>query len=209
MNTLLLTLKIKLRIYRNKLLAKKQFKAWQKNGKPMPPPHLVKQNLIKKYIEKYNPKIFIETGTYLGDMVYAQKNNFDILYSIEIQPFLFNSAQKRFKKDKHITILLGDSGKVLYELMPKISETALIWLDGHYSGGITGKSELNSPIFNELKAIFNNNNNNNVILIDDALCFDGNNDYPTYEKLNNFLNESSYQTQIIDNVIVAEQSKKE
>lgn len=203
MKEMLFNSKVKLRILRNNLLKNYNYQKWLKNGKPIPPPHLVKQKLITEYVNKYHPNIFIETGTYLGDMVFAQKNSFESVISIEIQPQLKKAAEQRFKKDKNVTILLGDSGKVLHEIMPKMSETALLWLDGHYSGGITGKSDLNCPIFNELNAILKNNKNNHIILIDDANCFDGKSDYPTYEVLSNFVKEYNYQTNIIDNVIVA------
>jgi len=107
------------------------------------------------------------------------------------------------KNFKHINILKGDSGKILNEIMPKINEPALIWLDGHYSGGITGKSDINCPIYSELGAIFSTPNDN-VILIDDANCFDGTNDYPTYENLEKFLKKYNYKTAIYNNAIVCE-----
>lgn len=203
MNNLLINLKIKLRILRNRFLEKRQYNKWLRNGKPVPPPHRVKQNIIKKLQDKYKTNTLIETGTYLGDMVFAQRKNFEKIYSIEIQPFLFKAAQKRFKKYKNIKILHGDSGRVLHEIMPNIPETALIWLDGHYSGGITGKSKLNCPIFDELDAIVKNNKNH-LILIDDANCFNGTNDYPTYEALFVFFEKFNYKTHIKDNVIIAE-----
>jgi len=87
--------------------------------------------------------------------------------------------------------------------MPKINEPALIWLDGHYSGGITGKSDINCPIYSELGAIFSTPNDN-VILIDDANCFDGTNDYPTYENLEKFFKKYNYKTAIYNNAIVCE-----
>jgi hypothetical protein len=199
----LINLRIRIRVIRGRLFAKRKYNEWIRMSKPVPPPHVVKQNLIRKYKEKYRITTFIETGTYLGEMIYAQKNNFNQIYSIEIQPVLFKAAQKRFKKYAHITLLNGDSGEVLFKLIPKINERALFWLDGHYSGGITGKSNLNSPIINELKAIFMNNNDH-VIIIDDAHCFTGEDDYPSIEELENYLKIYSYQIQITDNAIIAE-----
>ena len=199
----LLNFRIRLRILKSKLNARKHYKRWLKQGKPVPPPHVVKQELINNYRDKYKLSVFIETGTYLGEMVYAQRNNFDLIYSVEIQPSLYEAAQKRFKKYRHITLLNGDSGEVLFNLMPTVKERALLWLDGHYSGGITGKSDVHSPIMNELKAVFTNNKDH-VLLIDDAHCFTGENGYPTLEELDAWLNKNSYRSQVINNVIVAE-----
>ena len=83
----------------------------------------------------------------------------------------------------HVEILHGDSGVVLPELLRRISEPALFWLDAHYSTGETVRGELDTPIEQELKAILNHSVRNHVILIDDARNFIGTNDYPTAEKI--------------------------
>ena len=88
-----------------------QLNKWNKNGCPVPPPHIVKQMTIQEYQDKYQYKILVETGTYLGDMVEAQKKRFRKIYSIELGIDLFDKATKRFKNDKNVTIVQGDSGK--------------------------------------------------------------------------------------------------
>ena len=50
---------------------------------PVPPPHVVKQRVLREYAERYELKVFVETGTYRGDMVQAMKPLFDKIYSIE------------------------------------------------------------------------------------------------------------------------------
>ena len=88
-----------------------QLRKWQNTGCPVPPPDIVKQNTIQEYQKKYGYTTFIETGTYQGDMVEAQKTKFEKIISIELGVELSKKAQKRFKNDKNITILQGDSGK--------------------------------------------------------------------------------------------------
>lgn len=51
------------------------------------------------------------------------------------------------------------------------------------------KSDLNTPIINELTHIFNHKIEGHVILIDDARCFNGADDYPTIKELQNFIKE--------------------
>ena len=41
-----------------------RYSKWNAAGKPVPPPHAVKQDAIKEYGKKYNVKTFIETGTF-------------------------------------------------------------------------------------------------------------------------------------------------
>ena len=164
-------------------------RAWEKQGRPSPPPHIVKEELIKTYAKDFNTKILIETGTYLGDMVHAMKKSFSRIISFELDHNLAAQAQARFANDHHIQIVEGDSGKLLGEYLSTINEPCLFWLDGHYSGGITAKGALETPIKNELTAILSHESDGHVILIDDARCFTGENDYPTLDKLRNFVAE--------------------
>lgn len=165
-----------------KLLSKRNLEKWEQQGRPVPPPHIVKQKVIKEFQKEFNINILIETGTYKGDMVYAMKNNFKKIYSIELGIDLWKQACKRFKNQENVSILQGDSGKVLVGLVSQINERALFWLDGHYSSGITSRGEKECPVFEELESILNTQFNH-VLLIDDARCFNGSGDYPTVEKL--------------------------
>lgn len=156
---------------------------WNRRGRPVPPPHIVKQRIIAEYRKKYKYEILVETGTYMGDMVEAQKKRFREIYSIELGLDLFNKAVRRFEGDNNIKIIHGDSGKVLPGILANIKEPAIFWLDGHYSAGITARGEKNCPIFEELYAILYNKEFDHVVLIDDARYFIGKGDYPTIDDL--------------------------
>jgi hypothetical protein len=180
----------------NKSQHKKNLEVWKQRGCPSPPPHVVKQITIAEYQEKYKHTILIETGTFRGDMIEAQKKRFKEIISIELAVHLFEKAKKRFKNDKNIKIVQGDSGKVLPIIMKDLKEPAIFWLDGHYSAGITAKGETECPIFEELDAIFNGNKLNHVLLIDDARLFTGKDDYPTIEKLTEYVKSKNDQYQV-------------
>lgn len=176
---------------------------WEKAGKPVPPPHVIKQTIIEHYKSFSKYTILVETGTYMGAMVEAQRENFDHIYSIELDEALWRSAVKRFEKYKNITILCGDSGKVLGNVLQEIHEPAIFWLDGHYSGGITAKGEKECPIFEEIDAIFKDHKFKNILLIDDARLFNGTGDYPTVQALTNYVSTKTdhYQVEVRDDVI--------
>lgn len=159
----------------------------EKNGRPIPPPHLIKQQIIKDYQSKSKYKILVESGTYYGYMIYAQKDNFKKIYSIELSEQLYKLAANRFKKYNHINILEGDSGKVLKNILAEINEPIIFWLDGHYSAGVTAKGDRNCPILEEIDAIFSGPILPHILLIDDARCFIGENDYPTIEQLSSYI----------------------
>jgi len=100
-------------------------------------------------------------------------------------------------------IINGDSGEKIQSLLTEINEPCVFWLDGHYSGGITAKAEIDTPIMAELDAIFNHKILNHVILIDDARLFIGENDYPTINALTLYVkNKDKSKTISVENDII-------
>lgn len=186
-----------------KQLDKRQFNSWEKNNCPVPPPHIVKQYTIAEYQQKYGFTTLVETGTYLGEMVEAQKSKFKKIISIELSSDLYKKAVRRFKNDANVVIVQGDSGKVLPEILPKLDESAIFWLDGHYSAGITAKGEKECPIFEELNAILSSNKLDHTLLIDDARLFIGKGDYPTIASLTEFIQNRNgkYQVEVKHDII--------
>lgn len=171
------------------ILWREEVRCWQKKGKPVPPPHLVKQRIVKEYAEKFSIHTLVETGTYRGDMINATKNIFSEIFSIELDKTLYERAKKKFAKFAHISIIQGDSSEVLPHILTGITQPCLFWLDAHYSSGVTVKGNLETPIISELQLIFAHALGEQVILIDDARLFVGQNDYPTLEQLRNLVLE--------------------
>jgi hypothetical protein len=165
----------------------KSLRHWRKNGRPVPPPHIVKQRVLKTHALAHNLKIFVETGTYLGDMVEAMKTHFARIYSIELDPVLFKRARERFRNDNYVTVLRGDSGICLKEIVQQLDKPSLFWLDGHYSGGITARGETDTPILSELACILGAEDFGHVVIIDDARCFGADPAYPHYQDLQRFI----------------------
>ena len=121
-------------------------------------------------------------------MVYAVMPYVKEIYSIELDETLFQEAHKRFAGYPNIHILQGESGQVLPDVLSAIEEPCLLWLDAHWSGGTTAKSELETQIMQELACILNNKRaENDIILIDDANLFTGKNDYPTLESVKEYV----------------------
>ena len=175
------------RFQRNRQLAKK-YRRWEKDGAVPPMPHLGKQHVVIDYIQRHQINLFIETGTYKGRMVYAVMPYVEEIYSIELDEALFREARKRFAGYPNIHILQGQSGQVLPDVLSGIDEPCLLWLDAHWSGGTTAKSELETPIMQELACILSNKRaENDIILIDDASLFTGKNDYPALESLKEYV----------------------
>jgi hypothetical protein len=164
-----------------------QIEAWHRAGSPPPPPPPFKQRVVRGYSHRFALRVLIETGTYLGDMVEAQRRAFELVWSIELDPSLFEAAVRRFSTADNVTILKGDSGKLVPALIGGIREPCLFWLDAHYSAGITARGDLDTPIERELGAILAHPAEH-VVLIDDARSF-GFGDYPAIDELRRLVSE--------------------
>ncbi len=160
---------------------------------------------IRELAAQYHTSIFIETGTHLGDTTWGVRDSFDKLYTIEIEPNFAAHARCRFRNEPRITVLEGDSARVLQKLIPTIKDCCLIFLDAHFSGGISGKGEGNTPFRDEMMAIASSAIKNHIILIDDARDYTGENGYPTQEEVFRYLRaiNAAYSIVIKGNFIIA------
>ena len=176
---------------------------WYKRKQQAPLPHLIKQKIVKEYARRFNTNTLIETGTYLGDMIFATRKIFAVIISIEIDSNLFEIAKRRFSRFSHIRILRGDSGNILADVLSKVHEPCLFWLDAHYSSGITSRGDLETPILKELGLILNHFVSGHVVLIDDARDFTGQNSYPSIDDLRNLVREkkSEWVLEVKDDII--------
>jgi hypothetical protein len=160
---------------------------WEKKGRPVPPPDIFKQRVLREYSKRYGLRIIVETGTYYGDMVEAMRANFDRIYSIELSKELYTQCMNRFKGAVNIKLIHGDSGTELENVVNEISQPALFWLDAHYSAGETARGSKDTPIYEELHYILDAQERGHVIIIDDAHCFGTDSAYPSIEELIHFI----------------------
>lgn len=166
---------------------------WKLQGEPIPQPHAVKEYFLKKILLKTGIRTLVETGTYLGDMITAMRPYCTYIASIELNEPLYEQARQRFAHDPAIHLYQGDSGMIMGEVIQKIDEPIVFWLDGHYSAGITSRGDLDTPILREIDHIADHPHAaHHILLIDDARCFDGTNDYPAEEALKEYLTAKGF-----------------
>src|SRR6188472_793517 len=70
---------------------------WQLQGRPIPPPPLVKQAIVKAYLRRFRPAVVIETGTFAGEMTAALRGHVSRIISIELDPGWHARARERFR----------------------------------------------------------------------------------------------------------------
>jgi hypothetical protein len=167
-----------------------ELRRWEQTSRPAPPPHLIKQRLIRRYASKHGCDTLVETGTYKGDMLLALEPEFIRLYSIELHRGLHARVRRLFRGKPHVRLLQGDSGERLGDVLKELDRPAVFWLDGHYSAGGTAKADKNTPIIAELDRILAHRIRNHVVLIDDARLFNGTEDYPTLDFLRERLQQA-------------------
>ncbi len=151
-------------------------------GEPRRIPHLLKQRAVLEYAQKYGLPTLVETGTYYGEMIAAVRSRFRRIYSIELDPRLAGLAQERFRDDADVEVIQGDSQVVVPELLQRINQPCLWWLDAGYCGWVGHVGDPNR-LGTEFKSILDDHIREHVILMDDADGINGEGGSPTLEQL--------------------------
>lgn len=174
---------------------------WRSAGSPPPAPPHRKQATVKEYAQRFRPSTFVETGTYRGDTVAALAPLVGKVVSIELDQRLCTLAKARFVDQPDIEILQGDSAQRLPGVVEGLTEPALFWLDGHYSGGPTaGAGEC--PVVAELTTVLQSEIDH-IVLVDDARLFDELDEYPTIDEVRELVQKlrPDYSWQLEDDII--------
>ena len=135
----------------------------------MPSINLNFLNSLQANFKEY--PVFIETGTNNGHTTFAVEPHFSKVYTIELSEKYYTKTKSKYKGNK-IDFILGDSSKVLGEILPNISDKTIFFLDGHWSSGDTAKGEKDCPLVEEITHINNLFKNEAIIIIDDYRLFE-------------------------------------
>jgi len=114
--------------------------------------------------------VFVETGTSAGGTTRWAANYFDTVHTIELSEHLYNLHSQELSQIKGITTHLGNSRAVFPRIVSELgSRRSVHWLDGHWSGGVSGGEDDECPILEELACLASRTED--IILIDDARLF--------------------------------------
>ena len=146
---------------------------WLLDGRPETDtgiPDEAKAFYLLRAIRATGARVFVETGTFYGEMVARLRPYVAEAHTIELSPDLHSRAERRFAADPDVHVHLGDSAVVLPTVLAQLQAPAVIYLDGHYSGGDTARGSVVTPVWDELRAIAASPHRHAVV-IDDARGF--------------------------------------
>ncbi len=151
----------------------------------------IKQNFL-------DYKVFIETGTHLGETIFKMENFFEELHTIELSEYYYNRTKNQYKGNK-INFILGDSSEVFVKLLPTIENKSIFFLDGHYSAGDTAKGKKDVPLIEECVLINNLFKNEAILIIDDCRLFGDDSFKIDWTEISNEKILSIFKNRLIDN----------
>lgn len=131
------------------------------------------RNKTVELAEKFNLKVFIETGSFDGRNVVLLNamEVFEDIHTIEYNEEQYTNLVVPNNKDiKNNHCHFGDSVKVMGDILESLSEDdrCFIFIDAHNAPGLTGWDML--PLQKELDVIYKSNIKDPVIAIHDFYC---------------------------------------
>jgi hypothetical protein len=162
-------------------------KRWRTQGYFVPVPYFIRRAQLLQVGKHIGAEVAVETGTYRGDTTAFLARHFRETHTIEVVPALADMARDRFTNQPSITVWDGDSSDVLRSLLPQLKASTLFYLDGHDSGGVTGKGLKACPVREELEIIYGSGANRVSVVIDDARLFGTDPDYPTISEVRQWM----------------------
>ena len=138
---------------------------------------------VKNVLDFYGIKNFVETGTGLAEVVRAvhDVDSSLTIHTIEVVPEIYEQNNIRFSYLKKVNWHLGESARVLSEVVPTLEGNTLFWMDAHFPGADVGLSSYGDekdidkrlPLRKELETILENRDvSNDVIVIDDLRIYE-------------------------------------
>ena len=114
----------------------------------------------------------IETGTYKGESSRLLAKYFKTVHTFEIHKPLYDKAIEDGKHIDNIVYHLGDSVKLLPDVLKTINGSVLYFIDAHTAGTGTGwNGEELVPLLTELRLILKMKREISVFIIDDVRLF--------------------------------------
>ncbi len=171
----------------------------------MPAPFHIKIKTLKRYSTPNSD--WIETGTYLAEtsLKLARLNRKSQIYSIEPAKELYEYARSKFSRVPNLNLLHGTSEELFESAILKSNTTINLWLDGHFSGDVTFKGGVDSPIIHELNCLAKHALKFHVInlFVDDFRLFGQSEGYPQKSYLVQWAESNNFSWAVENDIFIA------
>ena len=171
----------------------------------MPAPFHVKLKTLLRYSTPNSD--WIETGTYLAEttVMLAKLNRKNQVYSIEPAKEIYEFVKDKFSTIPNLNILNGTSEELFEGVLLQVNPTINLWLDGHFSGDVTFKGNVDSPIIHELNCLATHSEkfSNINLFVDDFRLFGESEGYPGKGYLVNWAESNNFSWAIENDIFIA------
>lgn len=139
-------------------------------NRPFVPHSLMKLHNFRTCRDLTGAETAVEIGSYKGITARRLSRLFKQVVTVEIDPALHEIAKARCADRPNVRLLLGDGSHLLPQIAGEVSK-ALLFLDGHFSGGETGIGDEPEPVLKELDLIEPHIGNFTAVVVDDFRLF--------------------------------------
>jgi len=132
----------------------------------------IPQDITIALAKKTGVRAFIETGTHHGHTTRWATTRFNPVFTIEWAEAIYRDHSPALQA-LGIKTYCGDSRKVLPEILAELkNQSALFWLDGHWSCDDTAGAGDECPLLGELRLIVGREGGaKDILMIDDARLY--------------------------------------
>jgi predicted O-methyltransferase YrrM len=105
---------------------------WEGYGRPFNGQRL-RQDVIRELVERFEPDLIIETGTFLGDTTRHLAAYGVPVITAEVEPTYFRMARLRLRRRRNVELVCGDSVGALRLAASRAGSTKpFVYLDAHW-----------------------------------------------------------------------------
>jgi len=155
-------------------------------AEPRNPHSYMKYLALRGLARRTGARCLIETGTFRGVTSARCARIFARVVTIELDAALARDAEQRLARHANVTVLQGDAAVLLPAAFERHGcGDAVVFLDGHFSGGITAKGPVVEPALAELEILARYADRICGIVIDDFRLFGVEPGFPKKAELTN------------------------
>jgi hypothetical protein len=141
-------------------------------GIPLNPHSYLKYLTLRSLARRTGARTMVETGTFLGVTAARCAGVFERVVTIELDADLAGRAAQFLARYPNVKVLHGDAVALLPAVFADgACADAVVFLDGHFSGGITAQGSVPEPAILELDILARHADRICGIVIDDFRLF--------------------------------------